>query len=249
MDNVVIKKDDKIIEIETKLDKSIKYCTELVIDSPEAAKMAADEIGFIKNFKKTVGERKLEATKAYRDAVTAFNNTVSEVVDKAEQALKIISPKYIKYIEDEEAKERERVRKEREALAEEERKKAAVIEADIINIAEENNTPELLDQAIQINEEAEQKIQEMQAKSIETKTSVKGFSFSAGLRKTWKAEIVDMEAFLKYVLESKRFELVVPEKTNIGNFARNVGKGFSKTEKEKTNFGIRVYYETGTASR
>ena len=247
MPELIIAKNEKIQEMENKIDIAVDYAKKVIVENDAQAEQCSDELKMVKKFIKELETRKLESTASYRDAVSSFNNDVKVISVKATEAKVLLETVFIKYSEIKEA----------EAIAEANRikqieidriaKEAKDAEEAITATAEENNTPDLLDQAIGINDEAQEQIDAISSEPVKVSTISRGFISSTTLKKTWKAEIVDMPVFLQYIINSKRFELVKVDDAQLNNYARIAGKSIQ--EKAKTINGIRIYQKVSTGTR
>jgi len=241
--SIVIKKNEALVEIEARVEKAKKHVKKMEVTSPETAKSCSDEIGIVKKLISKLDKEKLALTKPARDAVTVINNQVKVVDVALKDVLKSLNDMFIKYQLEQEAIEQARIEADREAEAARIKKEAEEAEAELLANAEKFDAPELIDTAIEINQEAEAKINHIENKEIKTETSSRGSIFKTGIKKTWNGKVTNMEQFLKWIIRTERFEYIkTVDQTQLNAFAKNHAVA-------ETVNGIECFQTVSTSSR
>jgi hypothetical protein len=245
---LTIKKSAELIELENGITALIMFANTSTITDLATKKLASDNLGYLKSAIKRIEERKLEITSPYRDAVSTFNNQVKLILEPAEVALKSLNKKFIDYVTEQERVAREQAEAERRAEIARIEAEAKLLEQAMIDTAESVNDPELINEAIQQQADAQARIEAIKNQEIIVETSsARGSNFSTGVRYLPRAKVIDPKAAMIWAANTERYELFevvsgplnVLAKTKLGN---------DTTQKIVEN-GIEYYYEATTGTR
>jgi len=247
----LIKKDADIVKLEADLAEAVIFAEKLTVNTKEDAVDCGDNLKMIKEFIKRLKEKKDAVLEPYKTVIDNFNNSIKISTERAEKAKDILNKKYLDYCEREEKRKREEARREAERLAAETLAKAKIAEDELLQLASSHLELEgLVEQAIQVTEFAERDAKTILDKTVVVERTIARSDFStSSIRKTWKGEVTDMGVFIRFVLVSKRYELVTVSPANINAYARNVGKNIKEDKDEVIINGIRLYQEKTTTTR
>lgn len=234
---LVIKQNKTLKNLLYDLDKIIEYANNTTIDSDDSKKVASDNIGSLKSYRKKTEDEKLLITKPFRDAVNKFNMQVKEIDEKASSALTILNKKYIDYqlAQEKKIKEEQELAKQKEL---EELRRIAIEATTSIE-----NQPELSPLISEMLAPIEQKIAFIENSDTTYKSNpTRGEAFTTGLKKNYKARIINKSEFYEYAVKTKNYDLIEPNLTMINAIARI-------KKQECIENGIEYYLDYSTSTR
>ena len=234
MNELTLVKDQTIIDLESKLQNSLKYAKELIVNDENSAKSASDSMGLLKQMGTKLDDRRKELVKPYQKSCSDFKAEIDAIIAISDEAGSITKVKYLEYCKQREIKLREEAQAEQARIIADEKAKAELIVNDILETADKLGMNSLVDQAEQVEAESAKRIEQLQKTNIDiasTKTS--GSMYGTSFRDNWSAEVVDIKTALEWVIKGERWEAVTFESKFLKNIATNL-------KVEQTLNGIKI---------
>ena len=237
-----IVKNQEIIALEKQIEDAEALACKMQVTNVQEAKTASDNIGLLRRVSSGLNNKRLEQVKPFQDELSRFKAEIDSIIAKSNKALGILEGKYKAYIIAEEAKKIKEAEEARLRAIEEEKAKALLIEKDILAQAEKYDIEELVEQAIELNNESQAKIDDLKSQPIDVgKMTVRGQGFTTSLKDNWSAEIVDWVQFLQWIIKTERWGEMLDAK-NLRAYAISI-------KKEGIMNGVKVSNNRSLSSR